>query len=67
MTFIVNVSKGEQAAVTVRLSGAGAIARACTLLEAGWQVVITGPDGMRYQPAEFNKLLRPPLRLRSDA
>jgi len=64
VTFIVNASKGEEAAVTVRLSGAGAIARAKTLLEAGWQVFITGPDGVRYNPPEFDKLLSLPSTLR---
>ena len=57
VTFIVNASRGEEAAVTVRLSGAGAIAKAHSLLEAGWQVFITGPDGVRYHPPDFDKLL----------
>jgi hypothetical protein len=57
VTFIVNASRGEEAAVTVRLSGAGAIAKARSLLEAGWQVFITGPDGVRYHPPDFDKLL----------
>jgi hypothetical protein len=57
VTFIVNASKGEDMAITVRLSGAGAIAKARSLLDEGWQVVVTGPDGVRYHPPEFDKLL----------
>ena len=57
MTFIVQASKGEAKAVTVRLSVAVAIAKGRTLLSEGWQVFITGPDGVRYGPAEFDRLL----------
>jgi hypothetical protein len=67
VTFIVNASKGEEVAVTVRLSGAGAIAKAHSLLEAGWQVSITGPDGVRYHPPDFDKLLSLASTLRSGA
>jgi hypothetical protein len=63
--FIVNASKGEEATVTVRLSGAGAIAKARALLEAGWQVFITGPDSVRYHSTEFDKLLSLPSTVRS--
>jgi len=65
--FIVNASKGEEATVTVRLSGAGAITKARSLLEAGWQVFITGPDGVCYHPAEFERLLSLPSTARSGA
>ena len=58
MTFIVQASKGEAKAVTVRLSVAVAVAKGRTLLAEGWQVIITGPDGINYDPAEFDRLLR---------
>ncbi len=57
MTFIVHASRGEDATTTVRLSVVVAIAKAQALAEEGWQVFITGPDGVRYRPAEFDKLL----------
>jgi hypothetical protein len=57
VTFIVNASRGEEATSTVRLSVVVAIAKGRTLAEEGWQVFITGPDGIRYCPAEFDKLL----------
>ena len=34
-----------------------AIAKARALAEEGWQVFIVGPDGARYYPSEFDKLL----------
>jgi hypothetical protein len=58
VTFIVQASKGEAKAVTVRLSVAVAIAKGRALLAEGWQVIITGPDGISYEPAEFDQLLR---------
>jgi hypothetical protein len=66
VTFIVNASKGEDVAVTVRLSVVVAIAKARSLLDEGWQVFITGPDGIRYYPAEFDKLLLLSPALRSN-
>ena len=57
MTFIVHASRGEESATTVRLSAAVAIAKARTLEDEGWQVFITGPDGIRYDPADFDRLL----------
>ena len=42
---------------TVRLSVVVAIAKGRALAEEGWQVFITGPDGNRYHPAEFDRLL----------
>jgi hypothetical protein len=64
LTFIVQASRGEEATVTVRLSVAVAIAKGRSLLEDGWQVFITGPDGVRYDPSDFDKLLllNPALR-----
>jgi hypothetical protein len=56
VTFIVNASKGEDVTTTVRLSSAVAIAKADALLDQGWQVFITGPDGRRYYPHEFERL-----------
>jgi hypothetical protein len=38
------------------LSSAVAIAKADALLDQGWQVFITGPDGRRYDPHEFERL-----------
>jgi hypothetical protein len=57
VTFTVYASRGEHSTKTVRLSVAVAIAKGRTLAEEGWQVFITGPDGMRHYPSEFDKLL----------
>jgi hypothetical protein len=57
VAFIVRASRGEEATTTIRLSVVVAIAKAQALAEEGWQVFITGPDGIRYYPAEFDKLL----------
>ena len=57
MTFIVHATRGEAATTTVRLSVVVAIAKGRALLEEGWQVFITGPDGIRYYPSEFDRLL----------
>jgi hypothetical protein len=64
VTFIVHASRGEDVQVTVRLSGAVAIAKGRSLLDEGWQVYITGPDGIRHYPATFDELqaLGPTLR-----
>jgi hypothetical protein len=64
VTFIVHASRGEDVQVTVRLSVAVAIAKGRSLLDEGWQVYITGPDGIRHYPATFDELqaLGPPLR-----
>ena len=67
MTFIVHASRDEEATTTIRLSVVVAIAKGLALAEEGWQVFITGPDGIRYYPAEFDKLLslRPTFHLRA--
>jgi hypothetical protein len=39
------------------LSVVVAIAKGRALAEEGWQVFITGPDGVRFYPSEFDKLL----------
>jgi hypothetical protein len=57
VTFVVHASRGEDALTTIRLSVVVAIAKGRTLAEEGWQVFITGPDGVRYHPSEFDKLL----------
>ena len=57
VTFIVQASRGEDATTTVRLSVAAAVAKGRTLADEGWQVVITGPDGIRYSPPQFDELL----------
>jgi hypothetical protein len=57
VTFIVHASRADDATTTVRLSVVVAIAKGRALAEEGWQVSITGPDGTRYYPAEFEKLL----------
>jgi hypothetical protein len=57
VTFIVHASRGEETATTIRLSVVVAIAKGRALAEEGWQVFITGPDGIRYDPSEFDKLL----------
>lgn len=66
MTFIVEASRGEETTTTVRLSVVVAIAKGRALAEEGWQVFITAPDGIRYQPSEFDRLLSfsPALRPR---
>jgi hypothetical protein len=63
VTFIVHASRGEGVTTTIRLSVVVAIAKGRALAEEGWQVFITGPDGIRYYPLEFDKLLSfsPPL------
>jgi hypothetical protein len=48
------------------LSVAVAIAKGRSLLDEGRQVFITGPDGIRYDPAEFDKLLSLSPALRSE-
>ena len=65
VTFIVHASRGETATTTIRLSVVAAIAKGRALAEEGWQVFITGPDGIRYYPSEFDKLLRYSLALHS--
>jgi hypothetical protein len=67
VTFIVHASRGEDTTTTIRLSVVVAIAKGRSLAEEGWQVFITGPDGIRYYPAEFDKLLSlsPALHSRS--
>jgi hypothetical protein len=57
VTFIVHASRGEDKATTIRLSVVVAVDKGRTLVEQGWQVFITGPDGIRYDPSEFGKLL----------
>jgi hypothetical protein len=57
VTFIVQATRGEEGTTTIRLSVAAAIAKGQALAEQGWQVFITGPDGIRYYPSEFDRLL----------
>jgi len=57
VTFIVHASRDEDATTTIQLGVAAAIAKGRALADEGWQVVITGPDGIRYGPPEFDKLL----------
>jgi hypothetical protein len=57
MSFIVHASKGNDVTTTIRLSVVVAIAKGRALAEEGWNVFITGPDGVRYHPSEFEKLL----------
>jgi len=57
VTFIVHASRDEDRTTTVRLSVVVAIAKGRALAEEGWQVFITGPDGVRFYPSEFDKLL----------
>jgi hypothetical protein len=54
---MVHASRGEDVTTTIRLSVVVAIAKGKALAEEGWQVFITGPDGIRYDPSEFQKLL----------
>jgi hypothetical protein len=65
VTFIVQASRGEETTTTIRLSVVVAIAKGRTLAEEGWQVFITGPDGTRYHPSEFDRLLSFSPALRS--
>jgi hypothetical protein len=67
VTFIVHASRAEETTTTIRLSVVVAIAKGRALAEEGWQVFITGPDGVRYDPSEFEKLLlfNPALQSRS--
>ncbi len=57
MAFIVHASRGEKSATTIRLSVVVAVAKGLALEQAGWHVFITGPDGVRYSPEDFEKLL----------
>lgn len=57
MTFIVQASRGEDSTTTIRLSVVVAIAKGRALADEGWRVFITDPDGVRYDPPEFDKLL----------
>ena len=57
VTFIVHASKNDEVAITVRLRAIAAIAKAQSLSAEGWDVVIIGPDDIKYSPAEFDKLL----------
>jgi hypothetical protein len=58
VTFIVNAIRGEDVTTTVRLSVAVAVAKADALRDQGWKVFITDPDGRRYDPPEFEQLLK---------
>jgi hypothetical protein len=57
VAFIVHASRGEDSTTTIRLSVAAAIAKGRALAKQGWDVFITGPDGIRYDPSEFENLL----------
>ena len=57
VTFIVHASRGEETLTTIRLSPAAAIAKGRALAAAGWTVFITGPDDVRYDPSEPDRLL----------
>ena len=57
VTFIVHASKNDEVTITVRLRAVAAIAKAQSLSAEGWDVVIVGPDDIKYSPAEFDKLL----------
>lgn len=65
MAFMVHASRGEEATTTIRLSVVVAIAKGRGLAEEDWQVSITAPDGTRYYPSEFDKLLSLSPALRS--
>jgi hypothetical protein len=56
VTFIVCASRGGVEITTVRLNVIAAIAKGRMLIDDGWQVFITDPNGTRYQPSEFDKL-----------
>jgi hypothetical protein len=57
VTFMVHASKGEDVMTTFRISVVAAIAKGRILADEGWQVFITGPDGIRYHSSEFDRLL----------
>jgi hypothetical protein len=57
VAFMVHASRGEDVTTTIWLNVAAAIAKGRALVEEGWQVFITGPDGIRYYPSEFDRLL----------
>jgi hypothetical protein len=57
VTFIVHASRSEKATTTVRLGAVVAIAKGRALADEGWDVFITGPDGIRYDPSEFDQML----------
>jgi hypothetical protein len=57
LTFIVHASRGDETLTTIRLSPAAAIAKGHALAAQGWTVFITGPDDVRHDPSEFDRLL----------
>jgi hypothetical protein len=57
VTYIVHASRGDAIAVTIRLRVVAAIAKARSLLDDGWSVVIIGPDDVHYPPDAFDRLL----------
>ncbi len=56
VTFILYASRGGVEMTTIRLNVIAAVAKGRALMDDGWQVCITDPAGIRYQPAEFDKL-----------
>jgi hypothetical protein len=56
-TFFAQASKGETVVITARLSAVITIANRQSMRADGWEVFITGRDGIRYRPAEFDRLL----------
>lgn len=65
VAFMVHASRDEEATTTIRLSVVVAIAKGRALAEEGWQVFIITPDGTRYDPSEFDRLLSLSPALRS--
>jgi hypothetical protein len=57
VAFFVQASKDENVVITARLSAVFAVAKGQSLLDDGWEVFITGPEGTRYDPSEFDRLL----------
>jgi hypothetical protein len=57
MAFTIHASTDSARTQTIRISPVNAVARARALLEAGWRVHITGPDGRDFQPEHFDELL----------
>lgn len=55
--FSIHASKDGQVVTTVRIGPTIAVAKARTLLKAGWQVHVTDEGGRQYGPQQLDQLL----------
>jgi hypothetical protein len=57
MTFTIHASRDGETVLTARISPTVAVAKARTLMAAGWTVHIVDSDGREYEPERFDELL----------